>query len=60
MPPILSNIIVILILAVIIFLAVRSIWRNRRKGGCGYGCAGCTGNCISCPGAIESQKKDGE
>ena len=48
MSPLLSNLIVILILAVIVFLAVRSIWRNRKNGGCGYGCTGCTGNCAGC------------
>ena len=35
------------IVAVIVFFAVRRTVRVRRSGGCGCGCPGCTGG--SCP-----------
>ncbi len=45
MPPILGNILVIAVLAVIVALVIRSAWkrnrRARREGGCGCGCSGC-------------------
>lgn len=49
MPPILGNLIVIAILIVVVGLAVRSIWRSRKSGGCGCGCDGCAGGCAGCP-----------
>ena len=47
MSPILGNLIVILVLAAVVLLAVRSIWRNR-KSGCH--CNGDCANCGSCGG----------
>ncbi len=38
--------IVILVLAVMVFFAVRSMWRRRKAGGCS-GCSGCSGCCHS-------------
>ena len=42
MPAILGNLIVIAVLAIVVALAVRSLWREHKKGGC------CGGNCSSC------------
>lgn len=44
MPGSLGYVIVIAVLAVIVALAVRSIWRSHRSGG------GCHGDCSSCGG----------
>ena len=35
------------LVAVIVFFAVRRMLRTRRSGGCGCGCPGCTGS--KCP-----------
>lgn len=40
----LIDIALIAVLAAVIFLAVRRTVRVRKSGGCGCGCAGCTGN----------------
>ena len=45
MPPILGNIIVIAVLAVVVALAVRSLWTSHKSGG---GCNGDCGNCRGC------------
>ena len=39
-----GTVIVLAILAVVVFLAARSIYMDRKKGG------GCSGNCGSCGG----------
>lgn len=39
-----GDVIVILVLAVIVFFAVRAMWRRRKEGGCS-GCSGCSGCC---------------
>ena len=44
MSPILGNLIVILVLLAVVALAVRSILRDRKQGGCSGDCAHC-GNC---------------
>lgn len=43
MPPILGNIIVIAVLAVAVALAVRSLWKSHKHGGCSGDCAHCKG-----------------
>jgi len=43
MPSILGSAIVFLVLAAVIFLAARSVWNSRKKGGCGGDCAHCCG-----------------
>ncbi len=43
MSPVLGNAIVLLALAAVVFLAARSLWKNRKKGGCGGDCAHCGG-----------------
>ncbi len=44
MPGMLINIIVILVLAAVVALAIRSLWKNHKKGG------QCTGDCSQCGG----------
>lgn len=44
MPPVIGNIIVIAILAVVVFFAARSVYRSHKKGG------GCNGDCGHCNG----------
>ena len=48
MPPILGNAIVLLALLAVVCLAVRSLWRARRRGG---HCPGDCGSCSSCGGS---------
>ena len=43
--------IVLLVLAAVVLLAVRSLVRSRKRGGCGGGCAGCSGCSGCCHGA---------
>lgn len=45
MPAILGNIIVVAVLAAVVVLAARSLWRARKSGG---GCSGDCGNCRGC------------
>lgn len=47
---ILTNILIVLIVGVILFFCIRSIYRNRKKGdySCGFGCEGCGGSCSGC------------
>ena len=45
MPPILGNIIVIAVLAAVVALAVRSLWKSHKSGG---DCNGDCGNCRGC------------
>ena len=49
----LSSILVLLLVAVAVYLAIRSFLRAGRAGGCGSsGCSGCSGNsdCPYCSG----------
>ena len=41
------DILLLLVLAAVVGLALRSVWRNRRRGGgaCSGGCAGCGLDC---------------
>lgn len=48
-----GDIIVLLILAVVVVLVVRSMWMNHKKGG---HCAGCSGNCGSCSAGCDKQE----
>ena len=45
MPEFLPNLIAILVLAGVVALAVRSILKTKRQGGCAGGCPGCSGSC---------------
>ena len=40
-----GDMIVIAVLAVVIGLALRSMWKDHKNGG---GCSGCSGNCSTC------------
>lgn len=41
MPSTLGNLIVIAVLAVVVALAARSVWRNHKSGGCSGDCSQC-------------------
>lgn len=45
-----TDIIVVLLVAIALFFCIRSIIRNKKHGGssCGCGCAGCSGCGSSC------------
>lgn len=51
MPPILGNIIVILVLAGVVTLVIRSLWKSRKSG------CHCSGDC-SCCGGCGTKKKE--
>lgn len=40
-----TTMIIAAILAVIVFFAARSVYRQSKKGGCAGGCAGCSCHC---------------
>lgn len=44
MPGMLGTILVLAVLAAVVFLAARSLWRDHKRGG------HCSGNCGSCRG----------
>ena len=50
MPSILGNAIVIAVLAIVVALAVRSLWKSHKSGG------HCSGDCSSCGGCGHRQK----
>ena len=39
------DIVILAVVAAALFLAVRKVRRNRRTGGCGCGCEGCSKSC---------------
>lgn len=45
MGELLPTLIAILILTGVVVLSLRSIHRDRKKGGCSGGCPGCSGSC---------------
>ena len=47
-----GDIIVISVILFFVGLAVRSMWKDHKKGGC----AGCSHNCSSCGGACRMNK----
>lgn len=51
----LADIIVLILVAVAVFFAVRAVVKARKKGSC-VGCSGCSGDC--CNGKCEPGKKD--
>ena len=53
MPPILMNLIVLAALALAVGLAIRSIWKSHKSGGCS-----CGGNCSSCGGCCHAAPPD--
>lgn len=42
-----GDMIVIAVIGLAVFLAVRSMLKDRKNGGCA-GCSGCSGNCGNC------------
>ena len=48
MPAILGNLIAILLVALLVFVSGREIWKSHKSGGCGGSCSGCSGNCAGC------------
>lgn len=52
MSGVIGNAIVILVLAVVVALAVRSLWKDHKSGG------QCTGDCSSCGGCRGSCHSD--
>lgn len=53
MSPVLGNLIVILILALVVGLVIRSMWKSRKNG------CHCGGDCASCCGCGSEKKKTG-
>lgn len=49
MSPILGNLIVLVALAIVVALAIRSLWRSHKQGG------HCNGNCACCGGCYEKR-----
>ena len=44
-----GNVIVLAVLAIVVALAVRSVWKSHKSGGhCGGDCSCCGGDCGSC------------
>ena len=43
-----ETVVILLVLAVLLGLAVRSIYRDAKSGGCCGGCSGCRGGSGSC------------
>lgn len=48
-----GDFIVLALLAAIIVLVVRSMWKNHKKGVC---CSGCSGNCGNCSAGCDKQE----
>ena len=49
MPEILGNLIVLAVLAIVVALAARSVWKSHKSGGhCSGDCSCCGGSCGSC------------
>ena len=40
-----GNIVVLLVLSIVVFLVVRSMWINRKKTQCNGDCTSCSGGC---------------
>lgn len=49
-----GDIIVLAVLAVIIYLVVRSMVKIHKRGGC---CSGCSGNCSGCSAECAGQRE---
>ena len=49
------DILLIVLLAGVVLLAVRRLYRKRRQGGCGCGCSGCVNT--ACSGHNNTQRE---
>ena len=56
MPVVLGNAIAILMVAALVAVCAREIWKGHKKGGCGGSCAGCSGCCGSCGGCSKCRQ----
>ena len=52
-----GDVIVLAVFAVIIYLVVRSMVKNHKRGGC---CSGCSGNCSGCSAGCAGQREDNQ
>ena len=50
-----GDFIVLTVIGFCVALAVRSMWKDHKKGGCA-GCSGCSHNCSSCHSACQVNK----
>ncbi|MBR2527122.1 MAG: FeoB-associated Cys-rich membrane protein [Blautia sp.] len=48
MKAIIGNGITILLIAGLLALAIRELWKSHKSGGCSCGCGGCPGSCSAC------------
>lgn len=53
----LSTVVILVIVIGIAALAVRSIYKQKKSGGC---CGGCGGNCSACHGDCTTKQKQGQ
>ncbi|MBQ6985615.1 MAG: FeoB-associated Cys-rich membrane protein [Oscillibacter sp.] len=60
MSAILGNAVALLLVALLVAVCVRNLWKDAKQGGCGSGCAGCAGcangSCIHCAGHVRKGK----
>ncbi len=54
-----ADIIIVTILAIAVFLVVRSQLHKLRRGQCGGGCAECPGSCAGCQSCADSPEQNG-
>ena len=58
-----ADILIIALIAIALFFAVRHVVKLRKSGGCACGsaggCSGCTGSCASCPSCAGCIKASG-
>ncbi|MBR2765536.1 MAG: FeoB-associated Cys-rich membrane protein [Blautia sp.] len=57
MNTILGNGIALLLVAGLVLLSLRELWKGHRKGGCGSCAGGCSGCCASCSHQHAGQAK---
>ncbi len=58
MNTLLGSVLVIVVLAAVVFLAVRYVWRSHKRGTCVgcSGCSSCSGACPHCQNCREAEK----
>ena len=45
-----GDVLILTVIAAVSLLAIRSLLKNKKKGGCCGSCSGCSGNCGGCSG----------
>ncbi|HAW15706.1 MAG: FeoB-associated Cys-rich membrane protein [Clostridiales bacterium] len=53
-----GTIIAATVVLVILFFAVRGIFKNSKNGGCGCGCSSCSGACPHCIPPVNKEDKN--